>query len=77
MEPDPRNKRRQGVGDPGVLAGGTLDQTDLQDSSQGLGLALGPSRFTGYRLREGPQCVFQVPGPLSLLAWRCWARDGG
>lgn len=47
--PDGRNKRRQRLGDPGVLARGTPDQTALQDWSRGLGLALGPFRFRGLR----------------------------
>lgn len=33
MELDHRNKRKQGMGDPGVLAEGTPDQTTLQDWS--------------------------------------------
>lgn len=65
------------MGDPGVLASETSpDQTDLQDLSSGWVL---PWAFSGSQDigREGPQSVFQVPGPLSLLALRCWPRDGG
>ena len=47
--PDGRNKRRQRLGDPGVLARGTPDPTTLQDWSRELGLALGPFRFRGQR----------------------------
>lgn len=52
MESDHRNKRRQGMRDPGLLARRTPDQSALEDWSLELGPALGLFRFRGCR-QEG------------------------
>lgn len=64
------------MGDPGVLARGTPDQTALQDWSWSwvLSWASSGSEHVG---RVGSQSEFQARGTLSLCCvLRCWAGTG-